>query len=350
MARHDPAMAAEDRFEAHVRAAIMAFVHREIAFTPAEIAERLEGSVSQERVARLVKRVFDRGLLRPFGYRRTLRRQRTRQGVITTAEYAPGGSRLSRVERESQSPTRPPPVRPLGYLDLSWRNSRRLARQTSTLREQLQTRARQMVRTGELLIAVRALIGPEHLRGYLEREVGMSVDTARRLIRVSEVFGRHPKLESLGGVRPSVLYKLAEASFPAPLRDAILAKGGLIIDGAARRMAQLRVSDVQLAKRAFAERDEHVRTLQRALAASEGERAERLRAQLRAFAGGSMTTLTSEPAVDRQGRALEGLLDAAGRLAEEPDPIAVDESVKQEGIEALKRLLARLEAEPGPEV
>lgn len=291
-----------ESLEVKVRAVVTQCLTRGQPFTPQQIARALEpelGALPVGRVAKVIRKLFDEGLLRPFGYRRTLRQERTRQGVVTAVLYAPPRSAVSTVG--SEQPTRAPAARSLGYLGLSAADRRRVDRQTRALERQLAHVAEDVIRAGEILQGARALLGPRAFTRYVERELRMSADTARRLIRAARILADHPRLDRLAVIKPTLLYKLSERSFPSDLREAILRDGGLTVGGSLRPLESLRVRDLEDAKR-------------RQLARAEGR----------------STEASSDPA-------LEGLVSQALARAPRAD--------RQAQIAVLQRLLERLEKE-----
>lgn len=300
----------KETLEARVHAVLLALVHERRAFTPFDVAERLEpelGAIPIPRIAKIVRRAFEEGMLRPFGYRRTLAQERTRQGVITAVSYAPPSIAQQSARPSSRAPTRAPPARTYGYLDLPLADVRRLERQTATIRRQIDSTAGDLVRLGELLEAARALVGPAGLSRYVERELGMSTATALRWMRIARLFRGHPALERLSVLRPAVLYKLSEPSFPSDLREAILRDQGAVIDGAHRPLHALRVRDL---------------------------------AVLKARSGGARA---AEPAADPEP--LEALARQADALTGDPGLGRTSALARQRTREALRRALARLEGE-----
>lgn len=332
-----------DPLEAHVRAVILRFVHDGASFQPTDIADAVAlrvGRVPIDQIARLVRGVFDSGVLRPFGYRRTLTKERTRSGIVSAVQYGPvtraPTDRASSVA-PSTAPTRTPPVRPYPYLDIDRGGQRRLERQTRAVESQIVSTTRSVVRTGELLSAIHALTGPQGFSTYVRRELSMSDTTARRLMRVWHVFGHLEDADGLARVRPSVLYKLAEVSFPAPLRAAILDAPGLIIDGRPKALEALTVGDVGLAKRRFGERAQTERAWMRRRATAEGEQAQRLSAALSDLSRQSIIRVDTPGAIERHEQSAERLVRAAAKMAASNRPVSP--TVRRQ----LERLLSRWE-------
>jgi hypothetical protein len=295
---------------------------RGVTFNALDVSEEI-GNVERGDVAaiagiaRIMKRLVEEGHFRRFGYRRTLVQDRTQTGVMTTVAFAPQKEtpkkRVVKERVRTSIKARAEEARPFAYLGLSLREARRLERQTQAIREQTRSSGQEVLRLGELLLAVEALVGPSGTGRYVEDALSMSRDTARRLMRVARTFKGDPRLESIAAVRPVVLYKLTEPSFPTALRDVILKQGGLVVDGKLRPLEALRGRDLSLAKRAW------------------------------------LARIGLEKAPDpkkAEAEALEGIAKGASRLVGEIE--ALPEPLRREGAETLRKLLDALEKK-GPE-
>ena len=336
--------------EQAIRARVLERVHGGAAFKPVDIVDAIEGdvgSVPVDRVARVLKRLFDDGPLKRFGYRRTLGKEKTRAGIVTAVLYAPPSTARTAPPPGSSLPTRPPTARLFGYLGLRHRDARRLERQTEALRRTMSKTAEDLIRVGALLSAIRSLVGPGGLGHYVDRELSMSVDTARRLIRVAEVFGSHDeRAQVIAIARPSILYKLSERSFPVELREAIL-RDGLVIDGHRRTLERLRRKDLDLAKRQYIQKRAAVRDLQRQIAEAErdasraAEHAE-LRAHRQRLESIPMNLLLRD--IDRalESGATESLANDARRFVDSLEEGGLGREQRR-GLEALKKLLEEIE-------
>lgn len=229
-------------------------------------------------VTQKLKRLFESGFFSAFGYRRTVTQVTTPQGVITQVLYVPpkttmppqSFTRRSALGSPSEVPTRSPAPRPFAYLGLDRRATRVLLRQTRTALDQLKNTGAELMRIGELLRSIQAQLGVRRARAYFERELAMHPHTSDRLIRVARMFRGHPRMDTLALLRPSLLYKLAEPSFPGSLREALIVQG-LVIDGRRVPLVQLKVREVAKAKArwlriAKAERDLRLRLSQVAAA------------------------------------------------------------------------------------
>jgi hypothetical protein len=329
--------------EEAVRDAVLTFVHRGEAFRPVDVAHGAGDlvGVPLERIARIVRRLYDDGLLRPFGYRRTLGQERTRHGVVTSVLYAPPQRPASEVPAPSKAPTRAPHARPFGYLGLDAAGARQLGRQTAALKEAITASGEERVRMGELLIAVEALVGPSGLSRYATRELGISVDSARRWIQAARLLKKHAQLAQIAWPRPTILYELAEPSFPGELLDAILQERGLVVSGEPRRIEQLRVRDLRRAKQAFLERTMQVRALESAStsASRAGDDKEllRLRAELGRIRAISPTQVDAPSVPSRRAE----LVERTRRLVSEAEELEPQGRTELAGV--LRALLERLE-------
>ena len=330
---------ADDPVQRAVREVVLALVERGEPFNPAEVALAVRSPVAS--VAAALSALHADGVLAPLGYRRTLAKRRTRSGVVTTVEYVPARS----SERPSTAPTRTPALRPLGYLGVAAGDARRLANQQVALQAQLQSNAKDLIRTGEILIAIRGLAGPAGFEPFLRRQMRMSIDTARRIIRVTETFRDHAAVDRLATASTSVLYKLAEASFPIDLREAILAKGGLEVGGTVVPLGRLTIRDLRAAKRAAVARTARLAAISRALAPLDPDdpSAVALRIERDGIVGVPLTTLGGDlpPAAHR--RAVDALIASADRLAARAESGALEAAEVALGAAALKAALARLE-------
>jgi hypothetical protein len=331
--------------ESAVREAILRFVHRGESFRPIDVAQRAGefAGVPLDRIARIVRRLYDDGLLRPFGYRRTLGQERTRHGVVTTVLYAPPRRAVSEVQPSSKAPTRAPEARPFGYLGLDAGRARQLGRQTAAIKDAISASAEERVRMGELLMAIEALVGASGLSRYAVRELGVSADSARRWIHAAKLLKRYPRLAQIAWPGPTVLYVLAEPSFPEELLNAVVAEGGLVVSGEPRRLEQLRVRDLRRAKEAFVERMEQIRALDHALnsASKSGDEKElaRLRSELAKIRAVSPTR------IDGSGRSPPSseLAERTKRLVADAEALEPQGRTELAGV--LRALLERLERE-----
>jgi hypothetical protein len=228
-----------------VRSEALGRVARQEAFTPREIAQAVgleDSAAAVAQVARELRRLFDQGLFRRFGYRRTLRTDRTRSGMVSAVLYAPAA--VTRPPVPSSAPTRAPlPIR------LPQRITRRLERQAAALGAHIERSSADLIRIGELLDAARSVLGRERWGRWVERELGMSLDTARRYRRVARIFSGHPALARLLVLRPSALYVLSAASFPSDLRERIIRRG-LTVEGRDRPLETLSRRELLAAARA----------------------------------------------------------------------------------------------------
>jgi hypothetical protein len=337
-----------------VRQAVLGFVHRRDAFKPIDVADRVAGELGAlplDRIARKVKSLYDEGLLAPFGYRRRLAQERTRHGVVTAVVYAPPETGRAEVTRApSATPTRVLGARPYAYLELEAKSTRRLGRQTAAIRRSMEAGAAELIRLGRLLEAVRALVGAEGLARYLERELGLSAETGRRMIRVARVFAGSAELPALALARPTLLYALSAPGFPAELREALLLEGALGPDGRRLPLDALRLRDVRRLKERHLSRRARLRVLDRQLAKgspiSEADR-QRLLAERRLLSSAPLTAVEPTAPRDAAPPASVGDGPTLGGLAEAAEAIlargASTEEERSAAAQAFRALLNRLE-------
>src|SRR5262249_39981067 len=146
---------AESDFEEKVKRAVLRLMERGATFSALDVSESIApigdrasdpNDVAHVReVARIMKRLFDEGQFRRFGYKRTLVQDRTESGVMTTVAFSPARKRAAivvKLERErvrSSIKRHAEEARPFAYLGLGLRDARRLERQTQAIRAQAAT-------------------------------------------------------------------------------------------------------------------------------------------------------------------------------------------------------------------
>jgi hypothetical protein len=342
--------------EPAIRRAVLDAMERSATFSAFDIARAIDPARERELlgdVVRVMRRLFDQGLFDELGYRRTMIKHTTQEGVMSAVAFTPKRSSTpSPPSARSRRKRAAIEARPFGYLGIPLREARRLDRQTRTLRTALSSSGRDLVRIGKLLLGVESLLGSSHAGEYFEKELALSRDTARRLMRVARAFHRRDEIEPIASVRPSILYKLTEPSFPKELKDAILRERALTVDGTRIALESLKPRDLLLAKRQWLERLQERQDLQRRLAellhpasAADLEEQHRVRARLSAISRLSPTAVVTPEKTERQVEALTGLAKGAAKLASEIEGLErpLPDEVKRAGIDALKLLIRELE-------
>jgi hypothetical protein len=345
--------------ESDVRRAVLHWIERGSTFTAFDVAELIDRGRARHllpSVVALMRALYEEGVFEDLGYRRTLSKRATAEGVMTTVAFAP-----KRSARAGSRPSHPPQKRkttaargmqPFGYLGIPLKDTRRLERQTENLRAHLSASGRDLVRVGELLAGVQSLLGVSRAAQYFERELAISRDTARRMMRVAHAFHGHAGMESVAAVRPSLLYKLTEPSFPGELKRAILDQRSLVIDGRRTPLESLRPRDLTLAKKQWLDRLKTRQQLQHRIAALEESESKSdqdelgvMRARLSAISRLSPTEVMTPGRNERQVEALESLTKGAAKLAAQIDVLekTLPDDLKRAGLEALRLLIKELE-------
>lgn len=225
-----------------VRRRVLQLVARGETFTAADVARGLGLPSTSTAVARGLRALAEEGALRALGYRRTLRQERTGQGVLTCVAYAPRRPARTAVAPVSSSlPTRTPAARPLGARGPS---ARKLRAQLDALEAKVQEGGLAVIRAGEHLLAIERLVGPRAAVRHAGETLGISAATYRRWRGIARAFGGQAAVASLAVTRPSVLAALAAPACPPELREELLRTGGLAVGGRKIPAGQLRGRDV----------------------------------------------------------------------------------------------------------
>lgn len=108
------------------------------------------------------------------------------------------------------------------YNSLHTETSSFVLQQTEEIRALVKRAAQDIALVGQKLIDVKAKLGHGNFLHWLKTEFQWSWDTAKRLMRVAEVFGENQQFADFH-LAPSVLYMLAAPSTPKAAREEALA-------------------------------------------------------------------------------------------------------------------------------
>lgn len=117
----------------------------------------------------------------------------------------------------------PPTHKGFDYASLDAETTQFVQQQTGEIRVLMKRTAQSIIKVGQKLIEVKEKLGHGQFLNWLSAEFEWSWDTAKRFMRVAEVFGNNPHIADFN-LAPTALYELAAPSTPLAAREEALSR------------------------------------------------------------------------------------------------------------------------------